>query len=156
MQQVMNMECKNVFFQPPLLDIKFSVGGTPHHLLLKLPVMINKFCEPTTMTSQDFFKRWKQLSGPSQESQRIFSAKLPMDKEAISSKLLGYGISVITGIDPNPDNLVSAGVINTKSMLVGCLLRLEPNIQTQMYRLTVRTSHELVTKVICDVLAEQF
>ena len=40
-----------------------SVGGTPHHLLLKLPVMINKFCEPTTMTSQDFFKRWKQLSG---------------------------------------------------------------------------------------------
>ena len=41
---------------------------------------------------------------------------------------------MIAGIDPNPDNFVSAGVINTKSMLVGCLLRLEPNIQTQVRR----------------------
>lgn len=46
--------------------------------------------------------------------------------------MLGFGISVIPGIDPNPDNYVSAGVINTKSLLVGCLVRLEPNLQTKV------------------------
>ena len=40
-----------------------SVGGSPSHLKLKLPVMVNKFIEPATMESGDFFSRWKQLAG---------------------------------------------------------------------------------------------
>ena len=46
---------------------------------------------------------------------------------SISYQLQGVGVSVIEGIDPNPDNYVSAGIVNTKSVLIGCLLRLEPN-----------------------------
>ena len=41
---------------------------------------------------------------------------------SLSLQLQGFGVSVISGIDPNPDNLVSAGVITTRNMLVGCLL----------------------------------
>ena len=33
----------------------FSVGGSPHQLVLKLPVFINKFIEETVMGSADFF-----------------------------------------------------------------------------------------------------
>ena len=33
---------------------------------------------------------------------------------------------------PNADNFVSAGIITTRSVLVGCLLRLEPNLQTKV------------------------
>lgn len=36
-------------------------------------------------------------------------------------------MSVLDAIDPNPDNFVSAGILNTKAALIGCLLRLEPN-----------------------------
>ena len=36
-------------------------------------------------------------------------------------------MSALENIDPNPDNFVSAGILNTKMALVGCLLRLEPN-----------------------------
>ena len=43
---------------PPL-----SYSGAPHHLVLKLPVMAYKFIEPVIMNSQEFFQRWKQLSG---------------------------------------------------------------------------------------------
>ena len=46
------------------------------------------------------------------------------------SQLKGYGVSVITGVDPNVDNFVSAGIINTRTTLIGCLLRLEPNKDT--------------------------
>jgi len=37
-------------------------GGALQNLTLKLPVTINKFFQPTEMTSHDFFQRWKQLS----------------------------------------------------------------------------------------------
>lgn len=155
-QQVVNIECKSVFFQPPLLNIMFSVGGAPQQLTLKLPVLLSKFFEPTAMNSQEFFQRWKQLGGPNQEAQKIFAAKFPIEKETASNKLMGFGVSILEGVDPNPDNFVSAGVINTRAVLVGCLLRLEPNLQTKMYRLTVRTSHETVSAKLCELLSEQF
>lgn len=47
-------------------------------------------------------------------------------------QLLGCGLSVLVDIDPNPDNYVSAGIINSSLMLVGCLVRLEPNKQTKV------------------------
>jgi len=153
-QQVVNVECKTPFYEAPLLNVQFSVGGSPHQLMLKLPVFINKFCEETVMGSTDFFSRWKQLAN--QEAQNIFSAKFTMDREFVATKLKGYGVSVITGVDPNVDNFVSAGIINTRSTLIGCLLRLEPNKETKMYRITVRTSNEVVSRKICDILSEQF
>jgi AP-2 complex subunit alpha len=41
-------------------------------------------------------------------------------------------MQILEGIDPNPDNLVCAGIIHTQSHQVGCLLRLEPNKQAQV------------------------
>ena len=86
-----------------------SVGGTPHQLMLKLPVFINKFIEEAAMGSADFFSRWKQLakwvnelspsthlpfwlSFSSQEAQKIFTAKYTMDKEFASSKVSKQGV----------------------------------------------------------------
>ena len=48
------------------------------------------------------------------------------------TQLMGFGVSTLDEIDPNPDNFVSAGVINTRAVLIGCLLRLEPNLQTKV------------------------
>lgn len=64
-------------------------------------MFINKFIEPTDMTSEQFFSRWKQLSQydffglfkskkffrPSQECQKIFPATQPMDTEIVSTKV---------------------------------------------------------------------
>ena len=36
------------------------------------------------------------------------------------------------GIDPNPDNFVCAGIIHTRSVQIGVLLRLEPNKQAEV------------------------
>jgi len=62
----------------------YSYNGAPKKLGLKLPVFITKFLQGTSMNSQDFFKRWKQLgSEPSQEMQKIFAGKFPCNSEAI-------------------------------------------------------------------------
>uniref|UniRef100_A0A3B3ZYE0 AP-2 complex subunit alpha n=1 Tax=Periophthalmus magnuspinnatus TaxID=409849 RepID=A0A3B3ZYE0_9GOBI len=126
-QQVLNIECLSDFSDAPLLNIKFRYGGALQNLTLKLPVTINKFFQPTEMTSQDFFQRWKQLRS-----------------------------ALLDNVDPNPENYVCAGVIQTKGQQVGCLLRLEPNAQAQMYRLTLRCSKESVSKRLCELLSQQF
>ncbi|XP_041427574.1 AP-2 complex subunit alpha-1 isoform X1 [Xenopus laevis] len=155
-QQVLNTECLSDFDEVPLINIKFRYGGTLQNITLKLPITINKFFQATEMPSQDFFQRWKQLSLPQQEAQKIFKANHPMDSEVTKAKLLGFGSALLDKVDPNPDNYVAAGIIQTKSIQVGCLLRLEPNIQAQMYRLTLRTSKEAVSKHLCELLSKQF
>lgn len=89
------------------------------------------------------------LSIAFQESQKIFKAEFPMENvEATKTKLIGYGfqllegrsaffdsheiISLFAGIDPNPDNFVCAGIIHTRSVQIGVLLRLEPNKQAEV------------------------
>ncbi|XP_060758324.1 AP-2 complex subunit alpha-2 isoform X2 [Neoarius graeffei] len=155
-QQVINIECLSDFCDAPLLNIKFRYGGALQNLTLKLPVTINKFFQPTEMASHDFFQRWKQLSQPQQEAQKIFKANHAMDTEVLKAKLLGLGTALLENVDPNPENFVCAGVVQTKAQQVGCLLRLEPNAQAQMYRLTLRSSKDTVAKRLCELLAEQF
>nr|XP_054959322.1 AP-2 complex subunit alpha-1 isoform X2 [Pan paniscus] len=155
-QQVLNIECLRDFLTPPLLSVRFRYCGAPQALTLKLPVTINKFFQPTEMAAQDFFQRWKQLSLPQQEAQKIFKANHPMDAEVTKAKLLGFGSALLDNVDPNPENFVGAGIIQTKALQVGCLLRLEPNAQAQMYRLTLRTSKEPVSRHLCELLAQQF
>ncbi|XP_041472385.1 AP-2 complex subunit alpha-2-like isoform X3 [Lytechinus variegatus] len=171
-QQVINLECLDDFDEPPTLSIKYSylgsprtqsannafdsVGGSVQSMTLKVPVMISKFFQSTNMTSQDFFGRWKQLGNPGQESQNIFEAQFPMDTSVNRTKLMGTGIGLLDGVDPNPENFVGAGIVHTKNQQVGCLMRLEPNQQARMYRLTLRTSKPVVSKVLCDLFSTQF
>ncbi|XP_068602772.1 AP-2 complex subunit alpha-2-like [Brachionichthys hirsutus] len=155
-QQILNMECVSDFTDAPVLNIQFRYGGALQSLAVKLPVMLNKFFQPTEMPAQDFFQRWKQLGAPQQEVQKIFKANHPMDTDVTKAKILGFGVALLDGVDPNPANFVGSGVIHTKTTQVGCLLRLEPNTQAQMYRLTLRASRDSVSQRLCDLLTEQF
>ena len=74
----------------------------------------------------------------------------------VCMQLLGLGTALLDNVDPNPENYVCAGVIQTKSQQVGCLLRLEPNAQEQQYRLTLRCSKDTVSRHLCQLLAQQF
>uniref|UniRef100_A0A8C5XRJ4 AP-2 complex subunit alpha n=1 Tax=Microcebus murinus TaxID=30608 RepID=A0A8C5XRJ4_MICMU len=155
-QQVVNIECVSDFTEAPVLNIQFRYGGTFQNVSVQLPITLNKFFQPTEMSSQDFFQRWKQLSNPQQEVQNIFKAKHPMDTEITKAKIIGFGSALLEEVDPNPANFVGAGIIHTKTTQIGCLLRLEPNLQAQMYRLTLRTSKETVSQRLCELLSQQF
>uniref|UniRef100_A0A9J2PG22 AP-2 complex subunit alpha n=2 Tax=Ascaris TaxID=6251 RepID=A0A9J2PG22_ASCLU len=160
-QQLVNFVCEHEFSKNPLLHLafKFTDLNGRHQSFDKtfaLPIFVNKFFEPTDMTSEQFFSRWKQLAQPAQESQKIFAAKMPMDSEQIKAKLNGVGSKLLHDVDPNPENFVSAGIINTKAQQIGTLIRLEPNKQAKMYRLTIRSSRDTVANYLCELLSEQF
>jgi len=159
-QQMVNVECITDYSSLPDLNLHFTYNGLPQKIDISLPISVNKFIEPTEMNGEAFFTRWRNLSLPTQECQKIFKASTPMNTAehtaATKTKLIGYGFQLLENIDPNPDNYVCAGIIHTRQLQIGCLLRLEPNKQANMYRLTVRSSKETASQVICGVLGEQF
>ncbi|KAL1493069.1 hypothetical protein ABEB36_011204 [Hypothenemus hampei] len=156
-QQMVNAECIEDYSDAPSILVSFWYNGVPQKVIVRLPLTLNKFFEPTEMNGESFFARWKNLGNTNQQrSQKIFKASQPMDLQAARTKMIGFGMQLLDGIDPNPDNFVCAGIIHMRTQQVGCLLRLEPNKNAQMYRLTVRSSKESVSVEICELLADQF
>lgn len=48
------------------------------------------------MNAEAFFMRWKNLTSPSQEEQRIFKANTPQANEGL--KLSNFGFGVLQGV----------------------------------------------------------
>jgi len=155
-QQMIKVEAISDFDEAPVLEVSFSVNGTMRNLVLKLPVFITKFSVSAEMSGADFFTRWRALGSPGQEHQKVFNANYPIDTESTKLKLIGCNMGLLEGIDPNPDNFVTAGIIHMKTAQAGYLLRLEPNLQTQMYRLTIRSSRPGIAELIVNTLSDQF
>lgn len=155
-QQLINIECIQEFNDVPSINVQYICNSTQSRAQINLPIFINKFFEATQMDSSSFFGRWKNLSAPGQEQQKIFKAVYPMDHSKVEEKLSGFGWSSLNGIDPNPENFCGAGIITTSAGQFGCLYRLEPNNQAQMYRLTIRSNRETVSKKLMQLLENQF
>lgn len=155
-QQMLTAECIEDYVDVPSMSVSFMYNNVPQKITMKLPLTLNKFFEPTEMNGESFFARWKNLGGEQQRAQKIFKAHGSIDLAATRTKLGGFGMQLLDGIDPNPDNFVCAGIVHTRLQQVGCLMRLEPNKQAQLYRLTVRSSKETVSQEVCDLLADQF
>ena len=134
-QQLLHVECKKSFTTPPILTVSF-IAGSHQSLAVRLPIVVTKFFEPVQLGPADFFERWKLIGGPPREAQRIF----PISLDGASHIDIGKNTKVVTGhrfslleVDPNPVNLVGAGVLHTSEAgKVGCLLRVEPNREAKV------------------------
>ncbi|KAL0087458.1 adaptin N terminal region-domain-containing protein [Phycomyces blakesleeanus] len=148
-QRLIQVECVDVYSSAPDLFCTYTLNGPPEFIHLKLPVVLTKFQEPIeAMDGANFFKRWGQLGGPPRESQIIFKSEGgPIQLPIADAVLRGYRFGLLQGVDPNPNNFVGAGVVDagTTGGKVGVLLRLEPNLEQNMYRLTIRSPNELVS-----------
>lgn len=133
-QQTIMFEAKNVFESPPTIRISYLAGAL-QALTLQLPVYLHKYMDAAELSADDFFKRWKQIGGAPREAQRIFglvSKKRSMSMEFVRRVVHGFKWGILDGVDPNPKNLVGATVLHTSEGKFGCLLRLEPNLDTQV------------------------
>jgi len=135
-QQLLNIECKKVFTQPPILTISF-LAGSHQTVSIRLPIVITKFFEHVKLNQADFFERWKLIGGPPREAQAIFPIELAangqLDLKKNRDVVSGNRLNILDDIDPNPNNLVAAGVLHMSlDGKVGCLLRLEPNQEAKV------------------------
>ncbi|KDR84992.1 hypothetical protein GALMADRAFT_233529 [Galerina marginata CBS 339.88] len=150
-QQLLHVECKKVFTKPPILTVSF-LAGSHQTISIRLPIVLTKFFEHVKLNQTDFFERWKLIGGE-REAQNIFPVHLtsagqldlPKHRQVVS----GHRLNVLEDIDPNPNNLVAAGVLHMSvEGKVGCLMRLEPNREAKLCRLTMRsTSGDVAAEV---------
>jgi AP-2 complex subunit alpha len=133
-QQTIMFECKNVFIDPPTIRISYLAGAL-QGLTLQLPVLLHKYMEGAELSAEDFFKRWKQIGGAPREAQSIFglaNKNRTMDIDFVQKVVKGFKWGIVTGVDPNVKNIVGATVLHSTEGKFGCLLRLEPNFETQV------------------------
>ena len=159
-QQLVHVECRDSFADPPLLHISY-LAGSLQTLTLRLPVWISKFIEPVKLEAGPFFERWKQIGGAPREAQKVFpivvDAQGLVDVGKNRRVVGGTRLGVLDGIDPNPNNIVAAGVLHmSNGGKVGCLLRLEPNANAKVsypFRASEPThpGETLCTVILADI-----
>lgn len=78
----------------------------------------------------------------------------PSPGEPLADSLSAFGCPSLQ-IDPNPVNAVAAGVLHMSAGgKVGCLLRLEPNKDAKLCRLTIRSTNDEVSKEVERLIAK--
>jgi len=157
-QLLLHIECKKMFTTPPIISVSF-LAGSQQSVALQLPIVITKFFEHVTLGQAEFFERWKLIGGPPREAQSIFPIALNeagnLDLAKNREVVTGHRFNVLDGVDPNPNNLVAAGVLHTSvDGKVGCLLRMEPNKDAKLCRITVRSTSEEVAAEVQKLLAK--
>ncbi|KAG9033687.1 hypothetical protein FRB95_014476 [Tulasnella sp. JGI-2019a] len=154
-QQIINVECKNIFTTPPILKISY-LAGSLQTINLRLPVVLTKFFEPVKLAAPEFFERWKLIGGPPREAQQVFPIGLvggAMDVERQRKIVEGNKLYLLTNVDPNQTNSVGAGVLHMSAAgKVGCLVRVEPSTTAKLCRVTVRSTSEVVAAEILQLL----
>ena len=132
-QQTIMFEAKSVFSDSPTIRISYLAGAL-QALTLQLPIAIHKYMDPAELSSEDFFKRWRQIGGAPREAQRVFSLvnkARTIDHEFTYRVAEMFRWGILKGVDPNQKNIVGASVLHTvQGGKHGCLLRLEPNYET--------------------------
>ncbi|KAI7954749.1 hypothetical protein MJO28_005149 [Puccinia striiformis f. sp. tritici] len=158
-EQKVIVECKGPFTNLPILKVSY-LAGSLQKFRIRLPIYLSKFLEPIPLNATTFFERWKQIGGPPREQQEIFKVKIMGDGQMMTSKKMaqlvtGIKLNILEQVDPNPNNLVGAGVLNTSDNgKVGCLMRLEPNEKAQLARITIRTTNDLVSAELIRIITQ--
>jgi AP-2 complex subunit alpha len=137
--QMFQLECIQEFSEAPTVAISF-MADTQVNLYVRLPITVNKFISPVSMTGGDFFLQWNSIHGKNLEEQQVIKAIKPIDIVA-NVKMFSTGLkfAVLQNVDPNPNNIVAAGKFYSTAYQHPVLIRVETNVQNQMYRVTVKS-----------------
>ncbi|KAL9610401.1 MAG: hypothetical protein Q9167_004884 [Letrouitia subvulpina] len=155
-QQTIMFNALTVFDRAPTIRISYLAGAL-QALTLQLPLVLHKYMEKAQLASEDFFKRWRQIGSAPREAQKVVTVEGGKADRGFTERMvekMGWG--VLKGVDPNEKNLVGASVVQLGVGKMGCLLRLEPNYESMLYRITIRATDEAVPPVLLKMMEETF
>lgn len=133
-QQTFFFESQGPFVNAPTIRISYLAGALQAYTL-QLPILMHRYMEPSTLSPEEFFKRWRQIGGGPLEAQRTFgvtSKNKSITESFTRRNVEGFRLRILDGVDPNPKNIVGCGVYEFSGGKTGCLLRLEPNYEKKV------------------------
>ena len=117
------------FPEAPTIRISYLAGALQAYTL-RLPILPHRYMDPSELTAEDFFKRWRQIGAGALEAQATFGLKnssAALNDSFTKETVAAFQWKVLENVDPNPDNIVGCAVYQMEKGKTGCLLRLEPN-----------------------------
>jgi AP-2 complex subunit alpha len=94
------------------------------------------------------------MPGTAQECQQTFRYARPITAESVTEmgqRLAAFKLAVLDKLDPNPLNLVCAGLLITSASQSHILVRVESAPAQQLLRLTVRSTNEAVLAAVTEM-----
>ncbi|XP_062217058.1 AP-2 complex subunit alpha-2-like [Phragmites australis] len=139
-----------------VLDFSYTFGTALVDANLRLPIVLNKFLQPITLSPEDFFPQWKALTVHSLKIQEVVKGVKPMPLPEMANLLMSLHLAFAPGLDNNPNNMVACTTFfseATRAML--CLVRVEtdPQDRTQL-RLTVASGDQHLTFELKEFIKE--
>ncbi|KAG8073123.1 hypothetical protein GUJ93_ZPchr0006g41796 [Zizania palustris] len=139
-----------------VIDFSYTFGTVLANAKLRLPVVLNKFLQPITLSPEEFFPQWKALNVQPLKVQEVVKGVKPLPLPEIASLFMSLHLAATPGLDNNPNNLVACTTFfseTTRAML--CLVRVEtdPQDRTQL-RLTVASGDQYLTFELKEFIKE--
>lgn len=128
---------------------------------VNLPILVIVFNEPLSLGGEDFMNRWKMLVSPGQEVQEILKPVQMIIPSQIHNALvsvLKFG-RVLDIADCSEFVIYGASSLRTGALTptgekinVGCLVKIEMNVQSNAMRVTLRTIHPAASVSILQTI----
>ena len=173
-QQTIVCTALSPFESSPTIRISYLAGALQGYTL-RLPILTHRYMDPSSLSAEDFFKRWRQIGTGAMEAQSTFGLKdttANLNDSRTRSIVEDFRWKILDNVDPNPTNIVGCAVFQMEKGKTGCLMRLEPNLEQrvslstiirlghlltdlQMYRLTVRATQDTISAVLVKAMQEK-
>ena len=152
----LTVDCMRPFDIDLTLKMAYSCGGSPLiQYNVPLPLKITSFFQPITLDKNVFMERWKAINGADEEIQETFSSSQPISADLMnnlrSSILPNLNIGMATDID-SATTATGCSTFRTGSMgpdgvtpiVVGAMMRLEADVASGRFRITVHSKNKTV------------
>ncbi len=159
-QNILMVECMKPAAPGPSIQITYvdSVAGKRDNTLA-FPLNTATFNEPLSLAGADFSGKWNQLTAQGQQKQEVFHPSTPISPANVllgMTKALKFG--KVTNMPDESEFVIygasslKTGAIgpNSEKISVGCLVKIEMNVQSNAIRLTARTLHPAATLAIFE------
>ena len=158
-QIMLQVAIGNAFTSAPTLAFEFTttaMGAVSR--LLALPVRVNKFLRPMTISSpQEFIAMWHQMASVGQQ-QKIMdvSQQYASSIDRVINAFKGMRLAVHEGLDPNPANIVAGSrFVGEKCGEVFIAVRAESDANVRgRYRFTVASLDATATSAVMETLVQ--
>lgn len=156
-QLMLQVAITSAFVAPPSLQFIYVANGQRCAQSLALPIRVNKFLGPMSISSpQEFIAKWHQMAGTSQQQKIMDVAPLYASggTESVANALNGMRLTVQSGLDPNPANMVAGSRFvgeRCGEVLVAARVESDANVRGR-YRFTVASMDADTSAAVMDTL----
>ncbi len=154
------VECMKPAFPGPQLKVSYTESNLGvRNNQVPVPILTSSFNEPLAFPANVFMEKWNQLSQPTMQVQEVVKCPRGVVPANITRAFIqGMKFGPISGIPDESETVVygastlRTGTVgpNNEKMSIGCLVKIEMNVQASAIRVTVRATHPAAASALVE------